>query len=565
MEAQMLSNLVAYSAQAACIVGLAGLLSMLLRIDTAAVRYGYWRGVLLFCLALPWLQGRAPAAAAEIVAADTGITIEMTGSAAPAMVEATGAGLPWLTLLGVLLGAGIVLRSVWLGAALIRLRHLRRAGVPAPADAAQEELQRSLGTRAEIRYVSGIGQPVTFGLRRPVVLLPEALSTHPPEMQRAVLCHELFHVRRRDWLWLMAEELIRAALWFHPAIWWLVSRVQLAREEVVDELTVRATRRRRAYIQALMAFADGTPEAATAAFSRRNHLFRRMVLVSKEGAMSARRVALSCAVMALMVGGGGWYATGVFPLVQVVAAQDLLTTPGPLEQEAHPITPENPIPRRIFSLPAYYPPEGLATQARGGVTLRITLNEAGRVAEVRRVRVSVLPSGDPAADAAVLEEAFLGAAVEAVRRWQYEPPAEAPLSFDVVFSFMPGSDEASATQGTGASGRAGGGGGAVVGVLPAFETPPVRVGGGIREPVKLRHAPPVYPQIAQQARVTGVVILELTVLPDGRVGQARVLRSIPLLDQAALDAVMQWQFTPTLLNGQPVPVVMTVTVNFTLN
>ncbi len=73
-----------------------------------------------------------------------------------------------------------------------------------------------------------------------------------------------------------------------------------------------------------------------------------------------------------------------------------------------------------------------------------------------------------------------------------------------------------------------------------------------------------YPAIAQSARVQGVVIVEAVIGPDGRVTDAKILRSIPLLDQAALDAVRQWEFTPTLLNGVPVPVIMTVTVNFTL-
>ena len=59
----------------------------------------------------------------------------------------------------------------------------------------------------------------------------------------------------------------------------------------------------------------------------------------------------------------------------------------------------------------------------------------------------------------------------------------------------------------------------------------------------------------------GIVIIEATIGEDGRVINARILRSVPLLDQAALDAVRQWQFTPTLLNGVPVPVIMTVTVN----
>ena len=75
---------------------------------------------------------------------------------------------------------------------------------------------------------------------------------------------------------------------------------------------------------------------------------------------------------------------------------------------------------------------------------------------------------------------------------------------------------------------------------------------------------PIYPAIAQSARVAGVVIIEATIGPNGRVQEAKVLRSIPLLDAAALEAVRQWEFTPTLLNGVPVPVIMTVTVNFTL-
>jgi periplasmic protein TonB len=112
--------------------------------------------------------------------------------------------------------------------------------------------------------------------------------------------------------------------------------------------------------------------------------------------------------------------------------------------------------------------------------------------------------------------------------------------------------------------------GGVVGGLPEAPPPPpppaapVRVGGNIKQPTKVRDQKPIYPPIAQSARVQGVVIIEATIGADGKVKEAKVLRSIPLLDQAALDAVRQWQFTPTLLNGVPVPVIMTVTVNFTL-
>ncbi len=94
---------------------------------------------------------------------------------------------------------------------------------------------------------------------------------------------------------------------------------------------------------------------------------------------------------------------------------------------------------------------------------------------------------------------------------------------------------------------------------------PVRVGGNIPQPTKIVDVRPVYPPIAQSARIQGVVILEATIAPDGTIQDAKVVRSIPLLDQAAVDAVRQWRFTPTLLNGVPVPVIMTVTVNFSLS
>lgn len=93
---------------------------------------------------------------------------------------------------------------------------------------------------------------------------------------------------------------------------------------------------------------------------------------------------------------------------------------------------------------------------------------------------------------------------------------------------------------------------------------PVRVGGNIRVPTKLKDVRPLYPPAAQTAGIQGVVIIEATIDVDGRVGDAKVLRSIPELDQAALEAVRQWEFTPTELNGVLVPVIMTVTVNFTL-
>jgi protein TonB len=93
---------------------------------------------------------------------------------------------------------------------------------------------------------------------------------------------------------------------------------------------------------------------------------------------------------------------------------------------------------------------------------------------------------------------------------------------------------------------------------------PIRVGGKVLPPRRIRTQPPVYPLLAIAAHVQGTVVIEAVISPTGTVEHARVVTSIPLLDDAALAAVRQWVFTPTLLNGVPVPVVMTVNVAFTL-
>lgn len=94
---------------------------------------------------------------------------------------------------------------------------------------------------------------------------------------------------------------------------------------------------------------------------------------------------------------------------------------------------------------------------------------------------------------------------------------------------------------------------------------PVRVGGDLKAPALLERVEPEYPPLAIRAKVQGVVILEALVDRDGRVESVRVLRSIPLLDNAAIAAVRQWRYSPLLLNGQPERFVLTVTLSFSLS
>lgn len=114
-------------------------------------------------------------------------------------------------------------------------------------------------------------------------------------------------------------------------------------------------------------------------------------------------------------------------------------------------------------------------------------------------------------------------------------------------------------------------GGVVGGIVAALPEPPpppraepVRVGGLIKEPRKIKDVPPVYPALAAQGRIEGVVILECLLDTRGRVQQVKVLRGVPLLEEAAVEAVRQWAYTPTLVGGEPVEVILTVTVTFRL-
>jgi protein TonB len=93
---------------------------------------------------------------------------------------------------------------------------------------------------------------------------------------------------------------------------------------------------------------------------------------------------------------------------------------------------------------------------------------------------------------------------------------------------------------------------------------PVRIGGGVQAGNLIHEVRPVYPRLAQQTRVQGVVVLEAVIARDGSVKGLRLISGHPLLNQAAVDAVQQWLYRPTLLNGDPVEVATTITVTFTL-
>ena len=139
-----------------------------------------------------------------------------------------------------------------MGAGLVRLRSLRRDARPLDAPPWLLALRDEVAPRARFLLSDEAGTPATFGLRRPVVLLPPVFESMGRERQEAIALHELVHARRADWLALMAEEVLKAVLFFHPAVHWLVGRVRLAREQTVDAAVVRRLGGREAYLESLV-------------------------------------------------------------------------------------------------------------------------------------------------------------------------------------------------------------------------------------------------------------------------------------------------------------------------
>jgi beta-lactamase regulating signal transducer with metallopeptidase domain len=298
------TNLVTYSLQIGLLVALASLVPALLRLRMPGAKLVYWHVLLAACLLLPlvrpWRQ--------EVLTADTSVittVIAVGQNSTPAQRS-----LPKTEIALGLLLLGVVVRMGWLAAGFWRLGRYRR-------DSRPYRPELSWNSRAEFRIADQIASPVTFGARRPVVLLPRAFPSLDERQQTAILCHELLHVERRDWLFTVAEELVRAIFWFHPAIWWLLGEIQLAREQAVDREVIERTQARDEYVDALLAIAGAHAEADLAPaplFLRKRHLKQRVLSILKEARMSRTKLVSALAAGLCILTAVCWFVASTFPL-----------------------------------------------------------------------------------------------------------------------------------------------------------------------------------------------------------------------------------------------------------
>lgn len=469
-----LSNLIAYSLQMAILASVGALLLYLFRLRVPRVALLYWQSLLLVCLLLPclqpWEHPRIHRSAPEVE------SLEVTGAAvaeiAAAEILPPQKPVPW-NYIPHILGGGILLRFVWLFIGFLRLgRFRRKSQLLSEERLAIQDVQWRTGVRVSVLLSPAIHSPVTFGWRSPAVILPLSFRDLSESCKQAVLCHELMHVRRCDWIAILIEESIRAVFWFHPAVWWLLGRIRLSREQVVDHEVVQLIGSKQPYLDSLLEFARTHPrlQAAPAPlFLRERHLVQRVALLLKEVSMSRTRVAVSMIGISALLLATLYVAAGIFPLTGAPAfAQEPVALPA---AEPQPAASPVPVPFQIAALQV--PP------------------------------VTALPAA-----AAVAQEPVV---------------------------------EIRAPRGN-----------------------PIRVGSAVLDSRLIHRVNPNYPQLAMRARVTGTVRLMVTINEEGFVWDIQVAEGHPLLVDSAVAAVKQWHYSPTLLNGMPVPVTAQVEVVYNL-
>jgi TonB family protein len=623
--ALFLDNVLAWSAQVAVLVSIGALAAMTLTHPRA--RLMFWQGILFIALLLPAVEPwhQAPPEQAG--------SVSIPATAAPVVVVQRPAfHLAWKReYLLALLAAGAALRFLWIGAGLLRLRRHR-------LDARMMTIPPVRFSNPRVRwFVSAtVSGPVTFGFLNPSILLPLRMNELPDDLREAIAHHELAHVRRRDWLFVLFEEAVRSLWWFHPAIWFVLSRIQLAREQVVDAEVVGLTRDRERYLDALVAVAAHRllPDVAPAPlFLKKRHLAVRVAAVLKETRMSKPRMFLSfttvCSAALVAVRLAVWMFPMQAPAQTPSRASAVADGPGVVVEPGAKVLHRSPV----------FFPAGVTTT--GTVIVESSVNAKGEVTdthvvsgpeELRSAALSSVlhwhfsPDGGlpPTVQSSIRFETAPRTAPPAIVRAS-SPPLQPGLTLRVI-DMSELSDELAdkvraslpvrvgdpfsnddlahvraalkevdehLTVGVRTSsgdafltvmlrpselrGVIGVPGllmqeGRVVSAPSAAELPApaegvqrIRVGGNVQQNNLIKKVTPLYPPLAKQARIQGTVRFTALIGTDGSVVTLQLVEGHPLLVASAQQAVSQWQYKPTLLNGNPVEVITQIDVNYTLS
>ena len=413
-----LRDVFSYGLQLILIIATGAALAMAFRLREPRVTLAYWRTLLMACLVLPVCQ---PWLTADPLVAGTWL---LSGEAPAgdvqevALTVVTSAPWPLAFLVLVALTTGIAMRLLWLALGVWGLARLRRTASPlVPLPDAFSRAEAQVGVRAGVYVSDRIAGPITFGLKNPVVMVPPSVVAMPPHVQEAIAYHELLHVRRRDWLFEVVEEGIRTVFWFHPAVWWLIGRIQLSREQVVDQAAIRFTESRERYVDALLTVArtkSTTALVPAPLFLRRTLLKKRVAQILQESTMTTRRLIASLTASAAALTLAATVAVRSFPLE--AQGRDIQTA----ASTGQPIQIVKGAEHLLHASFSEYPRRAIEQRVEGDVLLDLVTDERGEVSDAR-----VLSGPDE----------LRRAALESVLQWHYSPNARGSTSVQVTLRF----------------------------------------------------------------------------------------------------------------------------------
>jgi TonB family protein len=457
-----------------------------------------------------------------VASADGDIVAASTRGVRRATVERTAVGI-WATVAALNLGFLLI--------GLAHLAWLSRRSTPVRdgmLHRVAEELSLAIGREPVTLLQTGrVNVLATWGARRPRVLLPSHAATWSEHRARIVLAHELAHIQRRDWLLQIGAETLRAVFWFNPLLWIACRQLRRDGEQACDDHVLAAGVPGDRYAVHLLALARRTrrlpPSLASAMpMARPSTLERRITAMLNPDlnrtAPSARALALTGLLM-------------IAAAVPVAVLQAQQTTPLPLAG-------------------AVYDPTGAVLP---GVELTLE-DEQQRGATATSDGAGKFEFPSVAPGRYVLKAKTMG-----FRSLTQELELSVARDWDRAVMLQVGSVQETVNVRTTRVAK--------TGAAPSSAAPKaLRVGGNIKPPTKITNVNATFPPSMREAGLSGVVPLEATIGADGAVTSVRVLSAQvhPDFANAAIEAVRQWRYTPTLLNGVPVEITMTVTVAFSL-
>lgn len=411
-------NLVAYSCGLSLIAICSWMATASMRIRAPRVRLLHAQLTLLVAVLLPFISLLQTAKPSDpgllpVFAAVAGME-SAVWSARPAVT----------TVFASVIVAGMALRFAWLAIGCVRLRWWRLSATPIePTPEILVRLQDEAGVRVRWFASSCLTSAATYGLWRPVVLLPERDRAGSAQTLELIARHELLHVRRRDWLFVIVEECLQAALWFEPAVWLLIDRIRLYREQAVDEEIVHITGESEMYARALIAGAGLdwilSPRPASH-WLRARHLRQRIQAIVNGGTMSRATVVKWVCVCGLTLLAAGYSAVQAFPLQGSGTQSD-----------RHVYSTKDPgvvLPTIVKEVKPQYTQEAIDAHIEGFVQLAIVIEADGSVSDVR-----VTESLDPTFG---LDDQ----AVKAAWQWSFKPATKdgkpVAIGVDLQLRFM---------------------------------------------------------------------------------------------------------------------------------